>query len=77
MLSQAIQLQFLLIMWDHFYKTLRWYSKWQQIITYEIIGFTETQIKPSDSAWKIIETLNLFNINVNNNESKFWICCFK
>ena len=35
------------------------------------IGFTETQIKPSDSTSKIIETLNVFNINFNNNENKF------
>ena len=36
-----------------------------------IIGFTETQIKPSDCTSKIIETLNIFNINFNNNENKF------
>ena len=36
-----------------------------------IIGFTETQIKPSDSTCKIIETLNLFDINFNNNKNKF------
>ena len=35
------------------------------------IGFTETQIKPSDSTCKIIETMCLFNINFNNNENKF------
>ena len=31
----------------------------------------ETQIKPSNSTCKIIETLNLFNISFNNNENKF------
>ena len=31
------------------------------------IGFTETKIKPSVSTSKIIETLNLFQINFNNN----------
>ena len=36
-----------------------------------IIGFTETQISPSDSTCKITETLNFFNINFNNNEKKF------
>ena len=42
-----------------------------RIINNNIIGFTETQIKPSDSTCKIIETLNLFNINFNNNDNKF------
>ena len=37
----------------------------------DIIGFTETQISSSDSSCKIIETLNLFDINFNNNENKF------
>ena len=37
----------------------------------DIIGFTETQISPSDSTCKITETLNFFNINFNNNEKKF------
>ena len=45
------------------------YSKW--IINNDIIGFTETRINPSDSTCKIIETLNLFNINFNSNENKF------
>ena len=31
----------------------------------------EIQIKASDSTCKIIETLNLFNINSNNNENNF------
>ena len=42
-----------------------------RIINNDILGFTETQIKPSDSTSKIIETLNVFNINFNNNEDKF------
>ena len=37
------------------------------IINNNIIGLTETQSKPSDTTIKIIETLNLFNINFNNN----------
>ena len=38
------------------------------IIVYnDIIGFTETQIKPSDSTCKVMGTLNLFNNNFNNN----------
>ena len=41
-----------------------------RIINSGIIGFTETQIKPSDSTSKIIETLNLFNINFQSNENK-------
>ena len=40
-----------------------------RIINNDIIGLMETQIKPSDSTYKIIETLNLFNINFNNNEN--------
>ena len=39
-------------------------------VALEITTFTETQIKPSDSTCKIIETFNLFNINFNNNENK-------
>ena len=42
-----------------------------RIINNDIIGFTETQIKPSDSTCKIMETLNFFNINFNNDENKF------
>ena len=38
-----------------------------RIINNDIIGFTETQINPSYSISKIIETLSLFNINFNNN----------
>ena len=41
-----------------------------RIINNNIIGFTETQIRSSDSTYEIIETLNLFNINFNNNENK-------
>ena len=36
----------------------------------DIIGFTATQINSSDSTCKIIDTLNFFNINFNNDESK-------
>ena len=41
------------------------------IINSNIIGFTETQIKPSDSTSKIKETLNLFNISFNSNKAKY------
>ena len=41
------------------------------IISDNIIGFTDIQIKPSDSTSKTIETLNLFNINFDNNKTKF------
>ena len=34
-------------------------------------GQTYTQIKPSDSTSKIIEALNFFNTNFDNNENKF------
>ena len=37
----------------------------------DIKGFTETQTKPSDSTFTIIEKLNLFNINFDDNENKF------
>ena len=40
-----------------------------RIINNNVIGFTETQIKPSASHRKIIETLKLFNINSNNNNN--------
>ena len=43
----------------------------KRLINHEIIGFTETQINPSNSTCKIIKTLNFFNINFNNNENKF------
>ena len=41
------------------------------IINNYIIGFTETQIKPSDCTSKIREILSFFNINFNSNENKF------
>ena len=36
----------------------------------DIIEITETQINPSDPSFKIIETLNFFNINFSNNKIK-------
>ena len=42
-----------------------------RIINNDIIGFTEKQTRSSDSTCKIIETLNLFNINFDNNEKRF------
>ena len=42
-----------------------------RVMNNDIIGFTETQINPSDSTCKIIETLNLFNVSFNKNENKF------
>ena len=36
------------------------------IIDNNITGFTETQIKPSDSSIKIIETFHVFNIDFIN-----------
>ena len=42
-----------------------------RIINNDIIGFTETQINPSDSNCKMIETLNFFNTSFNNDENKF------
>ena len=43
------------------------------IINNNIIGFTETQIKSSDSTCKMIETLSLFNINFDKNENNFLV----
>ena len=37
----------------------------------DIIGLTETQSSLSDSTCRIVETLNFFNINLNNSENKF------
>ena len=45
----------------------------KRIINNDVIGFTETQIKPSDCTSKIIGTLSFFNINFNNYENKFLI----
>ena len=42
-----------------------------RVINKDIIRFTVTQSKPSDSTYKTIEMLNLFNIDFNNNETKF------
>ena len=42
----------------------------ERIIYNDIIEFTETQIKPLDSTWEIVETLNLFNIVFNINNDK-------
>ena len=35
-----------------------------EIINNGVIGFTETQIKPSDSTFKIIDTLNLIRMKI-------------
>ena len=43
---------------------------YNRIINNDIIGFTKTQIQPSDSTCKIIETSNLFNINFYNIRNK-------
>ena len=45
----------------------------KRIIINNIIGFTETQIKSSDSTCKMIETLSLFNINFDKNENNFLV----
>lgn len=42
-----------------------------RLLNDDTTGFTETQINPSDSTWKTIEMLNLFNFNFNNNKNKF------
>ena len=42
-----------------------------RIMNNDIIGLTETQISLSDSTCRIVETLNFFNINLNNSENKF------
>ena len=42
-----------------------------RIINNDIIGFTETEINQSDSTCKIMETLNFFNIDFNNDKNKF------
>ena len=42
-----------------------------RIMNNDIIGLTETQISLSDSACRIDETFNFFNINFNSNEDKF------
>ena len=41
-----------------------------RIISNDIIGFTETQIGPSDSIIRIMEASIFFNINFNNNVNK-------
>ena len=41
-----------------------------RIISNDIIGFTETQIGPSDSTSRIMEASIFFNINFNNNVNK-------
>ena len=48
-----------------------------RIINNDIIRFTETQINPSYSISKIIETLSLFNINFNNNVNEFLSLAYK
>ena len=42
----------------------------------DIIGFIETQVKPSYSTSRIVETLTDFNIKINNNENKFLILAY-
>ena len=43
----------------------------------DIIGFIETQFKPSYSTSRIVETLTDFNIKLNNNENKFLILAYR
>ena len=43
-----------------------------RLINNGIIRFTKNKlIRPSDSTCKIVEIINLFNTNFNNNENKF------
>ena len=42
-----------------------------RITNNSIIGFTETQINPTDCIIKIMETFHFLNINFNNNENEF------
>ena len=37
-----------------------------RVISNEIIGLTETQINSSDSTYKVMKTMNFFNIYFNN-----------
>ena len=37
-----------------------------RVISNEIIGLTETQINSSDSPYKVMKTMNFFNIYFNN-----------
>ena len=41
------------------------------MINNDIIGFTETQIIPLDSTYKITGTLSFFNFSFNSDENKF------
>ena len=43
-----------------------------RVINNAVIGFTETQISPTDFASKIIKTLNFFNTIFNNSERKLF-----
>ena len=43
-----------------------------RVMNNDIVGFIETQIKSSDFTYKIIQTLNFFNINFVNNENKIF-----
>ena len=58
-------------MWDQFSRHVDDIVSDNRIKNNDIVGFTEAQIKPSDSTCKIIETFNLFKINFSNNENKF------
>ena len=42
----------------------------------DVTGFSETQIKSSDSTSRIDEQLNDLNINFNNNDDKFFSLAF-
>ena len=43
----------------------------KRIINNEVKRFTEAQIIPSVSTYKITRTLSFFNVNSNDNENKF------
>ena len=42
-----------------------------RIINNEVKRFTEAQINPLVSTYKITRTLSFFNVNSNDNENKF------
>ena len=47
-----------------------------KIVNNDITAFTETQLNLSDSICKLIKTMILFNVNFNNNETKFLILAY-
>ena len=75
--KEIIRLQFLFIIWGRFQvSNVDDIVSDERIIYNDITVFTKTQINPSDSTGKIIETLDFLDISFNNNKGDSLILAY-